>query len=73
LIPREDDQRNRLQQHDLQRLGRDRHPPRQGRGDLVPRVDRLHDIEHRLRRSPGGQRQRSHRPLRRHLARGRRG
>ena len=67
---REDDQRHRLQQPDLQRRHGHRHRPGPGRGDLVPRADGLHDVEHQLRGRPGRHGQRRHGPLRRLLGAG---
>ena len=49
---REDDQRRQLQQPDLQRLHGDRHRPRRGRRDLVPRADDVLDLVDELRRCP---------------------
>ena len=56
-LGRQDDQRRRLQQPDLQRLHGDRRRPGRGGEDLVPHaVDQAHLVEH-LRRGP----QRRHR------------
>ena len=48
-LRRQDHRRRRPQQHDLQRVDGHRHRPRRGGQDLVPRADRLHDLQHQLR------------------------
>ncbi len=68
-LGRQDDQRRRPQLADLQRLDGDRHRPRRGRADLVPRADGLHDLQHQLRRCPHRDPQRRDGPVRRGLAR----
>ena len=68
-LRRQDDQRRRLQQPDLQRRDGHRHRPRQGREDLVPHaVDLPHLVEH-LRRGPHRRDQGGQGPLRRRLRR----
>ena len=50
---------------DLQRLDDHRHRPRRRAEDLVPGADRLHDLEHQLRRRPDRHAERRQGPLRR--------
>nr|WP_284289581.1 hypothetical protein [Angustibacter aerolatus] len=64
-LGRQDDQRRRLQQPDLQRVDRDRHRSGRRREDLVPRPDDVHDLHHHLHAGPRRLDPRGDGPLRR--------